>query len=66
MKKSFEYLTTKEIYDLNEMERDNYFRVASDVIVDGKSLADMRIEAGMAVKYDGGKKAHKWCDSINE
>ena len=26
MKKSFEYLTTKEIYDLNEMERENYFR----------------------------------------
>jgi hypothetical protein len=26
MKKSFEYLTTKEIYDLNDMERDNYFR----------------------------------------
>jgi hypothetical protein len=48
------------------MQRGNYFRVASDVVVDGEILADMRIEAGMAVRYDGGKKAHKWCDSINE
>ena len=48
------------------MQRGHYFRVASDVIVDGKSLADMRIEVGMVVRYDSGKKAHKWCDSINE
>ena len=48
------------------MQRGNYFRVASDVIVDGESLEDMLIETGMAVRYDGGKKAHKWCDSINE
>ena len=41
------------------MQRGNYFRVASDVIVDGKSLADMRIEADMAVNYDVGKKTHK-------
>ena len=48
------------------MQRGNYFRVASDVIVDSESLEDIVIEAGMAVRYDGGKKAHKWCDSINE
>jgi len=33
----------------------------ADVIVDGESLADVLIEAGMAVRYDGGKKTHKWC-----
>jgi len=32
-----------------------------DVIVDGENLADVLVEAGMAVKYDGGKKTHKWC-----
>jgi len=32
--------------------------------VDGESLADMLIETGMAVKYDGGKKTHKWCERI--
>ena len=31
------------------------------MFVDGESLADMLIEAGMAVRYDGGKKTHKWC-----
>jgi len=43
------------------LERGKYFRIAADVIVDGESLADMLIEAGMAVRYDGGKKTHKWC-----
>jgi hypothetical protein len=42
------------------MQRGNYFRVASDVIVDGESLADILIEADMAIRYDGRKKTHKW------
>ena len=48
------------------MQRGNYFRIATDVIVDGEILADRLIEAGMAIKYDGGKKTRKWCDQINE
>ena len=40
--------------------------MASDAIIDGESLGDILIEAGMAVRYDGGKKTHKWCDPINE
>ena len=44
---------------LRNMERGKYFRIAADVIVDGESLGDMLIEAGMAVRYDGGKKIHK-------
>ena len=47
---------------LKNMERGKYFRIAADVIVDGDSLADILIEAGMAIKYHGGKKTHKWCD----
>ena len=47
---------------LKNMERGKYFRIAADVIVDGENLADMLIEAGMAVRYDGGKKTHKWCE----
>ena len=46
---------------LKNMKRGKYFRIAADVIVDGENLADMLIEVGMAVKYDGGKKTHKWC-----
>jgi micrococcal nuclease len=47
---------------LRNMERGKYFRIAADVIVDGENLADMLVESGVAVKYDGGKKSHKWCE----
>ena len=46
---------------LRNMERGKYFRIAADVFVDGENLADMLIEAGVAVRYGGGKKVHKWC-----
>jgi endonuclease YncB( thermonuclease family) len=35
------------------MERGKYFRIAADLIVDGENLADILIEAGIAVRYDG-------------
>ncbi|MBT6717965.1 MAG: thermonuclease family protein [Nitrospina sp.] len=47
---------------LKNMERGKYFRIAADVIVDSENLADVLVEAGMAVRYDGGKKTHKWCE----
>ena len=47
---------------LRNMERGKYFRIAAEVIIDGESLGDMLIEAGVAVRYDGGKKTHKWCE----
>ena len=46
---------------LRNMERGKYFRIAADVIVDGENLGDMLVEAGIAIKYDGGKKIQKWC-----
>jgi endonuclease YncB( thermonuclease family) len=55
-------LKDAEQITLKNMERGKYFRIAADVFVDGESLADMLIEAGMAVRYDGGKKTHKWCE----
>ena len=48
--------------ELKNMERGKYFRIAADVMVDGENLADMLIEAGMAIRYDCGKKTHKWCE----
>ena len=57
-----EILKDAEQIVLKNMERGKYFRIAADVIVDGENLADMLIEAGMAIKYDGGKKTHKWCE----
>ena len=55
-------LKDAEQIELKNMERGKYFRIAADVIVDGENLADILIEAGMAVRYDGGKKTHKWCE----
>lgn len=51
-----------EKINLKNMKRGKYFRIAADVIVDGENLADVLIEAGMAIKYNGGKKTYKWCD----
>ena len=47
---------------LKNMKRGKYFRIAADVIVDGENLADMLIDAGMAIKYDGGEKSRNWCE----
>ena len=55
-------LNDAEQITLKNMERGKYFRIAADVIFDGESLADMLIEAGMAIRYGGGKKTHKWCE----
>ena len=54
-------LKDAEQITLKNIERGKYFRIAADVLVDGEDLGDMLIEAGVAVKYDGGKKSHKWC-----
>jgi hypothetical protein len=37
-------------------------KIEKDVIVDGESIGDLLVEAGMAVRYDGGRKTHKWCE----
>ncbi len=55
-------LEDAEQIDLKNMERGKYFRIAADVYVDGENLGDMLVEAGMAIRYDGGKKTHKWCE----
>ena len=55
-------LRDAEQITLKNMERGKYFRIAADVIVDGENLADMLIEAGMAVQYGGGKKTYRWCE----
>ena len=55
-------LKDAERIDLKNMKRGKYFRIVADVFVDGENLSDILIEAGMAVRYDGGKKTHKWCE----
>jgi len=53
-------LKDAETIDLKNIERGKYFRIVADVFVDGESLADELIEAGMAVSYDGGTKTKTW------
>jgi micrococcal nuclease len=48
-------LEKAEQITLMNMERGKYFRIAADVVVDVESLADVLIEVGVAVKYDGDK-----------
>jgi len=55
-------LKDAEKVNLKNMERGKYFRIAADVFADGESLAEILIEAGMAVRYNGGKKTHNWCE----
>ncbi len=55
-------LKDAEKIDLKNMQRGKYFRIAADVIVDGDDLGDMLIEAGIAIRYNGGKKTYKWCE----
>lgn len=47
--------------ELRNMKRGKYFRIVSDVYVDGKNLAQMLIDNDLAVIYDGGHKAKDWC-----
>jgi len=55
-------LKDAEKIDLKNMERGRYFRIAADVFADGESLSEMLVEAGMAIRYNGGKKTHNWCE----
>jgi hypothetical protein len=59
-------LKDAERITLKNIQRSNYFRIASDVLIDGESLAVMLMDACMAIRYDGRKKNHKWCDPFNE
>ena len=55
-------LKDAERIDLKNLQRGKYFRLIADIYADGENLADILIDAGMAVKYDGGKKNVDWCD----
>lgn len=46
--------------ELHNLQRDKYFRLLSDVWVDGKSLGQQLLNAGFAVPYSGKTKVD-WC-----
>ncbi len=53
-------LRDAKVIELRNMDRGKYFRILADVYVDGTSLGDELIKAGLAVPYDGGTKKD-WC-----
>ena len=55
-------LKDAERIDLKNMERGKYFRIVADVFVDGEDLGKLLVEAGVAVRYGGGKKNYNWCE----
>ncbi|MEE8448006.1 MAG: thermonuclease family protein [Thermodesulfobacteriota bacterium] len=48
--------------DLVDVGRGKYFRILADVVADGKDLAAVLIEKGLAVRYAGGRKTKSWCE----
>jgi endonuclease YncB( thermonuclease family) len=53
--------------DLKNIDRDKYFRILADVIVDGQSLSETLLSKRLAVSYDGGKKSRvNWCKMLAE
>ena len=53
-------LRSAKVIKLTNMKRGKYFRILSNVLVDGKSLADSLISHGLARSYAGGKRGG-WC-----
>jgi endonuclease YncB( thermonuclease family) len=54
-------LKVAEKIELRNMKRGNYFRIITDVYIDGKPLKDIHLQAGTARPYSGGKRK-SWCN----
>ena len=57
-----ELMKKAKVVELRNMQRDKYFRIVSDVYIDGKNLSSLLIEKNLAVTYDGGTKTKNWCE----
>lgn len=53
--------------ELHNIQRDKYFRILADVMVDGRSLKDILLKNNLAYEYDGGTKRHPdWCKVLRQ
>lgn len=51
--------------DLENIDKDKYFRILADVIVDGKSLKDVLLKNNLAYDYEGKTKEKlNWCKRV--
>ena len=55
-------LRSAEVVELRNLQRGKYFRIVADVYADGINVGDQLIKEGLAVVYDGGRKAKDWCE----
>jgi endonuclease YncB( thermonuclease family) len=53
-------LQSAKIIELKNIHRGKYFRIAADVFLDGVSLGDSLLIAGLARRYQG-KTKQSWC-----
>ena len=54
-------LRAGKVIKLKNMMRGKYFRIVADVYIDGVSLTDSLIQAGLGVVYHGKTKSMNWC-----
>ncbi|KHD87556.1 MAG: nuclease [Bdellovibrio sp. ArHS] len=60
-------LKNAKTVELHNVQRDKYFRILADVIVDGRSLKDILLKNNLAYSYDGGTKKHPdWCKVLRQ
>ena len=48
--------------NLKNIKRDKYFRILADVETSQGDLANLLLDNGFAVEYDGGTKTKNWCE----
>lgn len=52
--------------ELANIDRDKYFRIVADVMVDGQSITTLLLQNKLAYGYDGGTKARPdWCKPLS-
>lgn len=51
--------------DLENVDRDKYFRILADVKIDGKDLRELLLKNQLAYEYNGGTKIQRdWCKRL--
>jgi len=58
------HLNNATVINLNNIDRDKYFRILADMEYDGVNLASVLLNNGYAVEYSGGTKIN-WCEYLN-
>ncbi|WP_415062120.1 thermonuclease family protein [Bdellovibrio sp.] len=60
-------LKNAQSVELHNIQRDKYFRILADVMVDGRSLKEILLKNNLAYSYDGGTKKHPdWCKVLRQ